>query len=95
MQPNQRQNRHNHPQQRLDVERKPEEAAVRRVDDLCARLAAFKHPLGVARVGVDFVPPAETDEAAAGDVLEVVEVGCEEENGDDKDHDPERRTQVR
>lgn len=43
--------------------------------------------MGVAGLGVDFVPPAETDEAAAGDVFEVVEVGGEEEDGDDEDED--------
>ena len=43
--------------------------------------------MGVARRGVDFVPPAETNQAAAGDVFEVVEVSGEEEDGDDEDED--------
>jgi hypothetical protein len=34
---------------------------------------------------IDFVPPAETDEASTGDVLEVVEVSGEEEDGDYED----------
>jgi hypothetical protein len=40
-----------------------------------------------AGLRVDFVPPAQADEAAAGDVFEVVEVGGEEEDGDDEDED--------
>ena len=41
----------------------------------------------VAGRGVDFVPPAQADEAAAGDVLQVVEVKGEEEEGEDEDED--------
>lgn len=41
----------------------------------------------VARLGVDFVPPAEAYESSAGDVFEVVEVGCQEKDGDDEDED--------
>lgn len=41
----------------------------------------------VAGGRVDFVPPAQPDEAAAGDVFEVVEVGGEEEDSDDEDED--------
>ena len=37
--------------------------------------------------GVDFVPPAESNEAAAGDVFQVVEVDGEEEEGQDEDED--------
>lgn len=88
LQPDERQDGHDDPQDGLDVQREPEEAAVGGVDDLCARVAALEHPLGLARGRVDLVPPAEADEAAAGDVLEVVEVGGEEEDGDDEDHDP-------
>ena len=40
-----------------------------------------------ARGGVDFVPPAQAYEAAAGDVFEVVEVGGQEQDGDDEDED--------
>ena len=39
------------------------------------------------RSGVDFVPPPETDEAAAGDVFQVVKVDAEEEEGQDEDED--------
>lgn len=38
-------------------------------------------------LSVDFVPPAESYETAAGDVLEIVEVGGEEEDGDDEAED--------
>jgi hypothetical protein len=41
----------------------------------------------VSGLSVDFVPPAEAYEAPTGDILEVVEVGCEEEDGDDEDKD--------
>lgn len=43
--------------------------------------------MAVAGRGVDFVPPAQPDEAAAGDVFEVVEVGREQQDGDDEDED--------
>lgn len=81
------------PQQRLDVVGKPEEAAVRGVDGLGPRLAALKHPLGVARGRVDLVPPAQPDEPAASYVFQVVEVAREEEDGDDEDEDAVFRAQ--
>lgn len=89
VQPHNHQHRHHHPQHRLQVHGEPEEARVGRVDRLGARLAALKHPLRVARLGVHLVPPAEADEPPPGNVLAVVEVGREEEDGDDEDHDPE------
>jgi hypothetical protein len=84
----QRQHRQRDPKQRLDIVCKPEKAAVGSVDGLCAGLAAFKHPLGIAARWVDLVPPAQADEAAPCNVLKVVEVGGEEEDGDDEDEDP-------
>lgn len=39
--------------------------------------------------GVDFVPPAQADEASPGDVFEIVEIGGEEEHGEDEDEDAE------
>lgn len=45
----------------------------------------------VARLRVDLVPPPQADEPPPGDVLEVVEVGREEEDGDDEDQDAVRR----
>ncbi len=41
----------------------------------------------IAGSGVDFVPPAETHKTSAGDVFQVVEIGGEEEDGDDEDED--------
>jgi len=41
----------------------------------------------VACCNVDFVPPSESYEASARDVLEVVEVCCEEQDCDDEDED--------
>ena len=48
----------------------------------CAHAAVLRleDPVRVPGRGVDFVPPAEPDEAPAGDVFEVVEVGGEEED---------------
>jgi len=39
----------------------------------------------VAGARVDFVPPAQAHEAPAGDIFEVVEIGCEEEHCYDED----------
>lgn len=41
--------------------------------------------MAAPRSRIDFVPPPEPHEPAPGDVLEVVEVGGEEEHGDDED----------
>ena len=43
--------------------------------------------MAIPGLRVDFVPPAEPHETTAGDILEVVEVGGEEEDGDDEDED--------
>lgn len=69
----------------LGVQGEPEEAGVGGVDDLGAGLAALEDPLAVARGAVDLVPPAQAHEPAAGDVLEVVEVGREQQDRDDED----------
>ncbi|KAK3208580.1 hypothetical protein GRF29_77g1131578 [Pseudopithomyces chartarum] len=75
------------PQHGLGIQGNPEEALVGRILVPAALLGALKHPAAVARRGVDLVPPAQSDEAAAGDVLEVVEVGGQQEDGDDEDED--------
>jgi len=36
---------------------------------------------------IDFVPPSQSDEATPSDVFEVVEVGSQEEDGEDEDED--------
>ena len=54
---------------------------------LAAPILALKHPMTIPRRDVDLVPPAEPHEPAAGDVLEVVEVGGEDEHGEDEDED--------
>jgi len=41
----------------------------------------------IAVLRVDLVPPAQADEPAARDVLEVVEVGGQQQDGDDEDED--------
>jgi antitoxin (DNA-binding transcriptional repressor) of toxin-antitoxin stability system len=73
------------PQRGLRVQRQPEEAGVGRVDDLGAGLAALEDPLAVARREVDLVPPPQPYEPAPCDVLEVVEVGGEQQDRDDED----------
>ena len=95
LKPHYRKYRQPHPQPRLRIQRQPEKPSIRRVLALCAAHAAragsavlrLKDPMGVAGGGVDFVPPAQADEAAAGDVFEVVEVGGEEEHGYYEDED--------
>ena len=47
--------------------------------------------MACASVGVDFIPPSQTDEAASSDVLEVVEVDGEEDEGEDENEDAVRR----
>lgn len=51
------------------------------------RWCGLENPVGVACGGVHFVPPSETDETAAGYVLEVVEVDAEKEEGEDEYED--------
>lgn len=87
LEPDQGQYGQGDPEQGLGVHGEPEEAAVGGVDDLGAGLAALKDPVAVARGRVDLVPPAQANEAPPRDVLEVVEVGREQEDRDDEDHD--------
>lgn len=78
------------PQSRLRVQRQPEEALVGQVlgsrpAGVAAAVLGLKHPMRVPRPGVDFVPPPQPHEAPPRDVLQVVEIGGEEEDGDDED----------
>lgn len=82
-----RNDRQQNPQHGLRVQRDPEEALVRRVDVADRGIRTLKDPAAVARGGVNLVPPAQADEAAARNVLEVVEVRGEQEDGDDEDED--------
>jgi hypothetical protein len=75
----------------LDIQSKPEKAAISRVDSLGTWLAALKYPLRLSRLGIDLIPPAQTYKSTTGNVLDVVEVGGEEENRNDEDHDPTRK----
>lgn len=90
-QPHQRQYRQRNPQQRLDVVCQPKETAIGRVDCLGAGLAALKDPFGVARRWVHLVPPPQANKAPPSDIFEVVEVGGEEKDGNDKDQDAVKR----
>lgn len=85
--PHQRQDEHDYPEDRLHVQRQPEEPAVRGVDGPGRRIAALKHPLGIARRRVDLVPPSQPYKASSRNILQVVEIGREEEYRDDEGHD--------
>ena len=87
LQTDQRQNCKQNPQHGLRIQRNPEEALVRRIHLPRLRVRRLKHPPPVARLRVDFVPPAQPDESAAGNVLQIVEVDGEQQDGDDEDHD--------
>jgi hypothetical protein len=75
------------PQHGLHIQRHPEEALVRRILLAALGVRGLKHPAPVARRAVHLVPPAQSDQAPAGNVLEVVEVDGEEQDGDDEDED--------
>lgn len=79
------------PQRRSHVQTEPEESLVSGVDGAGVGVGALEDPVGVTRCGVDFVPPAQPDESATGDVLEVVKVRGEEQEVDDEDEDAGRR----
>lgn len=41
--------------------------------------------MAVASLWIRFVPPAQTNQPAAGDVFQVVEIGGKQKDGDDED----------
>lgn len=92
-QPHHAHNGQHHPPRRLRIQRQPEKPFIRGVLARRPGLRApgpilrFENPMRIAGSGVDFVPPAETHKTSAGDVLQVVEIGGEEEDGDDEDED--------
>ena len=47
--------------------------------------------MACASVGVDFIPPSQTDEATSSDVLEVVEIDSEQDEGEDEHEDAVRQ----
>lgn len=89
----QRDDGHEDPHDGLHIHGQPEEARVRRVDDLGPRLAALEHPPRLAG-RVHLVPPAQAHEAATRNVLRVVKVGGEEEHRDNEGEDPARGSQL-
>lgn len=82
-----RNDRQQYPQHRLRIQRDPEKPSIRRVDGAGLGVRGLEYPATVAGRAVDFVPPPQSDEAASGDVFEVVEIGCEEEDCDYEDED--------
>ena len=75
------------PQGWLDVQTQPEKALVGRADLTSLGISALKDPTAVARGLVDLVPPPQSHQSAPGNVLQVVEVGGKEDDGDDEDKD--------
>lgn len=41
----------------------------------------------IPRLGINLVPPSESNQSTSGDVLKVIEVDCEEEDCDDEYED--------
>ena len=91
LQPDHRDNRQCHPQRRLTIQREPKEPLIRSIHQFPTRLIrlrrGFEDPVAVSRRRVDFIPPAQPHKPPSRDVLEVVEVAGEEEDGDDEDED--------
>ena len=81
-----RKNRQPNPQPWLRVQRQPKESLIGEIlRRVTGAVLGFKHPMRIARRRVDFVPPPQADQAAAGDILEVVEVDGEEQDCEDED----------
>jgi hypothetical protein len=68
-QPHHRQHRQRNPQRRRHIHAQPEEAPIRRIDDAGPRFRGLEDPVRVSRRGVDLIPPAQANQAAAGDVF--------------------------
>jgi hypothetical protein len=83
----QREKGQHNPQHRLHIQRHPEEALVRHILLPALGIRRLKNPAPVARCAVHLVPPAQSDQAPSGNVLEVVEVDGEEQDRDDEDED--------
>jgi hypothetical protein len=84
-QPHNSQNGQSNPQSRCQVQAQPEETLVRGADCADIGVRGFKDPVRVAGSCVDFIPPPKTNKSTSSNVLEVIEVGREEEKGQDKD----------
>lgn len=83
-QPHNSQNSQSHPQSRCQIQAQPEEPLVRSGDGADIGVGGFKDPVGVTGSCVDFIPPAETNKSTPSNVLEVIKVGREEEEGQDE-----------
>jgi hypothetical protein len=81
------QNRKTNPQGWCHVQAQPEESLIGSCHGADVRVGRLKDPVRVAGCGVHFVPPAETDQSASGNVLEIIEVCGEKEKGEDEDED--------
>lgn len=76
-----------YPAHRLRIQSQPEESLVGSIDLSRIRIRRLKDPVTVTRLSVDFIPPAQTDQSSASNVLEVVEVHGQEDDCDDEDED--------
>lgn len=80
-------NAQRYPADRLRIQSQPEEPLVRSVDLSGIRIRRLKNPVAVAGLSIDFVPPAQTDQSSASDILEIVEVDGQEDDGNDENED--------
>jgi hypothetical protein len=94
LQPNQGENGQHYPQHRLDIKCHPKETFVRSILLPSLWVCRFEDPASIPRGTVDFVPPAQANEASTGDVFEVVEVNGEQEDRDDEDEDEVAREEL-
>lgn len=79
------QNGQSHPQSRGQIQAQPEEPLVCGSDCSDVGVGGFEDPVRVAGGCVDFIPPPKTNKSTPSNVLEVIEVGGEEEESQNKD----------
>lgn len=80
-------NTQRYPAHRLRIQGQPEEPLVGSIDLSGIRIRRLKDPVAVSRLSVDFIPPAQTDQSSAGNVLEIVEIHGQEDDCDDENED--------
>ena len=87
MQPEDSDNTQGYPADGLRIQRQPEESLVGSIDLSSIRVGRLKDPVAIARLGVDFIPPAQTNQSSASNVFEVIEIHGQEDDCDDEDQD--------
>lgn len=79
-------NAQGNPQKWLRIDGQPEEPAIGGIDLLNRRVARFEDPMRVTTLGIDLVPPSQTNEPSTGNIFEVIEINSKENDSDDEDH---------